>query len=322
MREFDFELRLCARLEDQGRGIVARQLGGSVADPGGRVVDCVVVSPGREFARRAAITGETIPDAAIDSAVGTARARYWKEAFDCHPEHARRATERACEAGFFERERRGGRDYVRRTTAYPEEWFGELVGIENKPDLDRPGDLASQLRTDVALGLFDRVILATASHVTRPRLNRLPEAVGVWRLADGELTVVREATPLDPSAPGIEPLAEHPGRTDIAVVSPEAKARKRRRIAERAYGKGWRVGAFPACGACDPEGGETAATTPHCRWKGRLVDPASECGPDCPGHEPIEAPADPDLAAEREARTPWIADPAGPRRQSGLDRFG
>ncbi|WP_114576222.1 DUF5787 family protein [Saliphagus sp. LR7] len=322
MREFDFELRLCAHLEGETDGIVARQLGGSVADPGGRVVDCVVVSPGAEFAERVAITGEAIPDAAIDSDVGTGRARYWKDAFDCHPERARRATERACEVGFFERERRGGRDYVRRTARYPD-WYGELVGIENKPDLDRPGDLEGQLRTDVALGLFDRVILATESYVTRAHLNRLPDQVGVWRFSENTLEVVREPTALEPGEPGVEPLAERPGRTDVAVVSPERKARKRRRIAERAYGKGWRTYDLPACDACDPDGADAAATVPYCRWKGRIVEPASECGSECPGYEPVAAEAglEADLEAERERRTPWVADPAGPRRQSGLDRW-
>ena len=113
MREFPFELAVCARLEaaDSER-IVARQLGAGVAAPSNRVLDTVIVEPGPEFARRVALTPAEIPGAAIRSDVGPGRARYWKDAFDCGPEHARRVTDRAVEIGFFERERRNGREYV------------------------------------------------------------------------------------------------------------------------------------------------------------------------------------------------------------------
>ncbi|WP_276255668.1 DUF5787 family protein [Halomontanus rarus] len=322
MSEFAFELELCAALEDREHGdsVVARQLGGSVADPGGRILDIVCVEPGPEFAERVALTGETIPEAAIESDVGTGRARFWKDAFDCHPEHARRIVERACEIGFFERERRGGRDYVRQIARYPD-WYGTIVGIENKPDLGTPGDLEAQLRTDASLGLVDEAILATESYVTRAHLNRIPDEIGVWRFfpETGDLEVIREPTRLPVSEPGIEPLAEHPGRTDVAVVPPAEKARARRRLAERAYGKGWRTYAFPDCEAYE-SATDRGATLPYCSWKGRVVDPASECGSACGGFEAAETP-DVDLEAEREGRTPWVADPGGARRQSGLDQF-
>jgi len=85
-------------------------------------------------------------------------------------------------------------------------------------------------------------VLATASYVTRAHLNRIPEAVGVWRFDPdtGEREVVRESTPFEPDAPGVEIREERALQTDVALVDPAAKARKRRRIAERAYGKGWR----------------------------------------------------------------------------------
>ncbi|WP_265109005.1 DUF5787 family protein [Halosolutus halophilus] len=340
MSEFAFELALCAHLEGRREGIVARQLGGSVAEPGGRILDVVRVEPGPAFADRVALTAETIPDAAIESAVGPGRARYWKDAFDCHPERARRATERALEIGFFERERRRGRDYVRQVARYPD-WYDRLVGIENKPDLGRPGDLEAQLRTDVSLALVDEVVLATESYVTRAHLNRIPEEVGVWRVHrddrsvptvedDGppterdpvdEIEVVREPTPLPVDDPGIEPTGFHPGRTDVAVVSPAEKTRTRRRTAERAYGKGWRTYAFPACESCRPST-DAGATLPFCEWKGRVVDARSTCGPSCDGYEDAPAPSV-DLVAERDRSTPWRADPDGNRRhQSGLDRFG
>ncbi|SDR39541.1 DUF5787 family protein [Natronobacterium texcoconense] len=324
MSEFAFELELCAHLERRGEEILARQLGASVAAPGGRILDVVRVEPGPEFDDRTEITGETIPDAAIAADVGPGRARYWKDAFDgFHPDHARRAMERACEIGFLERERRKGREYVRQVTRYPD-WYGRIVGIENKPDLGRPGDLESQLRTDVSLGLVDEVVLATESYVTRAHLNRIPEEVGVWRVHRNEtgidLEVIREPTSLAVDEPGIELLESHPGRTDVDVVSREEKARARRRIAERAYGKGWRTYEFPGCTACSAKQTQNA-TLPHCEWHGRIVDANAECGPSCPGYEPGSAP-DVDLEAERDRETAWRAEPDGRRRrQSGLDQF-
>lgn len=320
--EFAFELALCAHLEERREWLLARQLGGGVAEPGGRVLDVVGVVPGPQFDDRVALTADAIPTAAIESAVGPGRARFPPEAFDCHPARARRATERAIEAGFFEVERRNGREYVRQVARYPD-WIGRLVGIENKPDLGRPGDLREQLRTDVSLAVVDEAILATESHVTRAHLNRLPDPVGVWRFDPDERTieVIREPTPLPVDGAGIEPLDRRPGRTDLAVVTGAEKARARRRIAERAYGKGWRTFELPACRACEPAAAD-GPTLPHCTWKGRLVDPERECGPTCAGHEPAPAP-DVDLESERERLTPWIADPTGRRRrQSGLDRFG
>ncbi|ELY92748.1 hypothetical protein C483_07267 [Natrialba hulunbeirensis JCM 10989] len=337
MSEFAFELALCAHLEQSSRPpvagadpLIARQLGGSVADPGGRILDVVCVEPGSEFGERTAITDAEIPDAAIESTVGPGRARYWKDAFDCHPNRARRAMERACEIGFFESERCNGREYVRQVARYPD-WYDRIVAIENKPDLGRPGDLEMQLRTDVSLALVDEVILATESYVTRAHLHRLPDPVGVWRVHRTrdrddpsalalEIEVVREPTPLPTTEPGIEPLAFEPGRTEIEPVSPAAKARARRRLAERAYGKGWRTYGFPDCASCVATNG-AGATLPHCTWAGDFVDANADCSPDCPGYESAAAP-EVDLDAERDRQTAWRASPRGHRRQqSGLDQF-
>ncbi|WP_101294116.1 DUF5787 family protein [Halegenticoccus soli] len=316
--EFAFELALCAHLEEATDGVVARQLGAAVAAPGGRIVDVCLVEPGPEFDERTAIAAETIPPLAVESDVGVGSAVYWKDAFDCHPDTARRVTDRALELGFFEAERRSGREYVRRAVRYPD-WFSRLVGIENKPDLGSPGDLERQLRTDVSLALFDEVYLATESYVTRAHLNRLPEEVGVWRFdpASGEREVIREATALPVGETGIEPIEARPLETEIAAVSAGEKARKRRRIAERAYGKGWRTDELPACARARA----TADGRPRCDHFGRVVDPGTECGPSCPAFEPADPP-DVDLDAIREERSPWVADPAGvARRQAGLDRF-
>ncbi len=316
VREFAFELSLCARLEAED-ALLARQLGAAAS--GRRIVDVVRIEPGPEFDERRAITAGTIPPAAIESDVGPGRARRPRDAFDCHPEHAREAVDEAIERGFFEAERRGGRRYVRQAVRYPD-WFGRIVAVENKPDLGRPGDLERQLRFDVSLALADAAVLATASHVTGAHLNRLPDAVGVWRFdpETGERTVIREPARLPVDEPGVEPVEYAPGRTDVRIVEPDEKERLRRRIAERAYGKGWRSYDLPACSRCSPD----ADGLPHCEWKGRPVRAGEECGPACGGHEPADPPAV-DRAELRRARTPWESDPEGrARRQSGLDRFG
>lgn len=317
MREFEFELSLCAHLEREG-GVLARQLGGAVASPGSRILDIVHIEPGPEFEKRTAITSKRIPGPALEAGVGTGRARYWKDCFSIHPERARGVIERAVEIGFFERERRGGREYIRQTTRYPD-WFGGITAIENKPDLSNSGDLDRQLRLDVSLELVDRVILATESYVTRSHLNRVPEEVGVWRFDEGEIEKIREPTQLESEGWGIELRDRKPLRADVSIVSPEQKATKRRRIAERAYGKGWRVEP-PACAR--GEIGEVAgASVPYCTHFGRIINPG-ECGPACPGYERAE-PYEVDLEAERDRRTPWVADPEGKtRRQAGLGRFG
>jgi hypothetical protein len=317
--EFRFELALCAHLEEAADPLLARQLGASVATPGGRIVDVCAVEPGPAFDERAAITGEAIPALAIESDVPVGRAVYWKEAFDCHPDAARRATERAVEVGFFESERRGGREYVRRAVRYPDGWFGRLVGIENKPDLGTPGDLERQLRTDVGLALFDEAVLATESYVTGAHLNRIPEAVGVWRFdpETGEREVVREPASLPVGEPGVEPIERRGLRTDVELVSAAEKARARRRLAEKVYGKGWRTYDFPACARAEA----TDDGRPRCTHFGRVVDPRTECGPSCPARE-VGAPPAVDAARLRADRTRWVADPPGvASRQAGLDRF-
>jgi len=336
VQEFAFELALCAHLEAPER-VVGRQLGAAVH--GRRVADVCLVEPGAEFERRAAITPDTIPPLAIESAVGPGTARSVTDAFDCHPDRARAIAERAVELGFFERERAGASTAVRATVRYPDGWFDSLVGIENKPDLDRPGDLRDQLRIDASLGLFDEVVLATETYVTGAHLNRLPDPVGVWRFdpETGEREVVREPEPLDAEGPGIELLDREPGRAEVRPVTADEKRRQRRRIAERAYGKGWRTYELPDCGRCVPSDAEPAALAdaglPWCAWGEEVVRPVADCGPTCPGYEAVEgddaeradAGSDPsadDPEAVRARRSAWEPDPAGvDRRQAGLDRF-
>jgi hypothetical protein len=335
VQEFGFELALCAHLEGPDR-VVGRQLGAAVH--GRRVADVCLVEPGPEFERRTAITPETIPPLAVESAVGPGTAQSVTDAFDCHPDRARAVAERAVELGYFERERTGASTAVRQTVRYPDDWFDSLVGIENKPDLDRPGDLRDQLRIDASLGLFDEVILATETYVTGAHLNRLPDAVGVWRFdpETGDREVVRDPEQLDTDGPGIELLDREPGRAEVRPVTADEKRRQRRRIAERAYGKGWRTYELPDCERCVPDETEPAAFAdaglPWCAWGEEIVRPVADCGPACPGHDPVDGDGERggaesgssavDTEAIRARRSAWEPDPAGvDRRQAGLDRF-
>ncbi|WP_172795734.1 DUF5787 family protein [Haloferax sp. Q22] len=317
--EFAFELALCAHLEQTTDWLPARQLGASVASPGSRIIDVCAVVPGPGFDERACITDSAIPATAIESDVGAGSAVFWRDGFDCHPGRARRATDRAVEVGFFESERRRSREYVRRAARYPDDWFARLVGIENKPDLGSPGDLLRQLRLDVSLAVFDEVILTTESYVTGAHLNRIPEEVGVWRFDPdtGDREVVREPRPLSPHSTGVEPIEYHSLHTDVALVSPAEKRTARLRLAERAYGKGWRAYDLPACAHARVD----ADGRPVCAHFDRVVDPGSECGADCSAFD-AAAPPELDRDGLRESRTGWVADPPGAvRRQSGLDRY-
>ncbi len=320
MREFAFELAVCAAMETESDGVVARQLGTH-----SRIVDVVEIRPGPAFEARTEITPEAIPAAAIESDVGVGRARRPANAIDAPPERAETIADRAVEIGFFEAERRGGRRYVRQTVRYPD-WIGGLCAVENKPDLGRPGDLEGQLRKDVSLSLFDEVVLVTASYVTGAHLNRLPEAVGVRRfdVEAGTFETIREPRRLRTDESGIAILGESPARTDVEPVTATEKARLRRRIAERAYGKGWRPRELPGCSRAAAEGTAFGASDalPYCSWKGRFVNPARECGSNCPEYSPSDPPDD-DPTRFRDRRTPWKADPGGvKRRQTGLHRFG
>jgi len=224
------------------------------------------------FDRRAAITPDRIPDPAIEAAVGPGEAVPLKKAFDLPPDRAEAVAERAAEVGYLERERRDGRPIVRATARYPDDWVGSLTAIENKPDLGTPGDLAAQLRYDAALGLFDEVVLATASYVTRAHLNRIPEAVGVWRFDPdtGEREVVsgvdalrtRRARRRDsggtraPDGCG----ARRP-RREGAKAPPDRRARLREGMAPGS----------PGCAHAST----TADGRPHCNRFDRIVDPGA-----------------------------------------------
>lgn len=319
MTERAFEFAVCAHLEQSRDGIIARQIGGGVTVPSNRVLDIVVIEPGAEFDERTTLTDATIPPSAIENSIGPGRARPAMAVFDCHPRRANRVIDRAVDVGFFERERRDGRTVIRQVGRYPD-WIGSLTGIENKPDLDKPGALQRQLKTDVALGLLDRVVVATESHVTAAHENRFPDSVGIWhvnRNDDGfidSIDVHRKAEPLEDN--GVEVIEEHPSRTDIDIVDDESLDEARRRIAERAYGKGWRPTQYPSCSSMSPN----SMGIPYCEYYGSVVDP-NRCGKDCPGYKSSSRP---DIALEevRDTHSGWVADPpALTHRQSELDRY-
>lgn len=326
MNEYGFELALAAHLERERDDIVSRQLGTGIH--GRRVMDLVCVEPGPAFDDRAVITSETIPPRAIESDVGPGRFRYWASAFEESSDHARTIVERAVACGFFEDERRNGRRYVRQAVRYPD-WFGRLVGIENKPDLGSPGALQTQLLTDVSAGVLDAVILATNSYVTRTHRNRIPDEVGIWRFdpETGERDVLREPQELSTDEPGIEILDRTSVRTSVRVITPTEKRRTRRRIAERAYGKGWRTYDLPGCTQITPATDErpdaqATAGLPYCSWANSVVHPTTACGPECEGFEAAESPPSVDQERLRATRTRWEPDPDGRvRTQSGLNQF-
>ncbi|MFB6186912.1 MAG: DUF5787 family protein, partial [Halobacteriaceae archaeon] len=249
MQEFGFELNLCEYLENRRQGIISRQLGASVHGGGAkRVMDIVHISPGPAFEKRISLGSTTIPPEAIKAPVSTGKWQPVSEAFDKHPEHTNRIVKQAVEAGFFEFTRKDKQPVIRQVTGYPD-WYDTLTGIENKPSLNDPGDLSLQLDKDLALQLFDEIIVATTSYVTKAHLHRLPDEIGIWRFdpETSNLTVIREPTQLNVQEPGYDITETTPTRMDIKPVSQPKKHHKRRRIAELAFGKGWRIADLPAC---------------------------------------------------------------------------
>ena len=67
MDEWEFETRLCATLEATQEALVARQLGAGIGQPGNRIVDVVLVTPGPDIEERVRLTDRSIPARAIAS---------------------------------------------------------------------------------------------------------------------------------------------------------------------------------------------------------------------------------------------------------------
>lgn len=318
--EFTFEISLCAYLESNREGIISRQLGSGITRPGGRILDTVVVTPGPAFEQRTALSSAAVPTPLLEADLGPGRFRPAGAVLTMPPQRRRGLIEHAVAAGVLETRRVDGRQEIKLRTRYPRHWFDEIIAVENKPDLSTPGDLDWQLQYDVSLGLLDRVVLATATHVTRTHLDRIPDPVGVWEYDTDAVVVRRAATPLAPENTGLELLEDHGDWTEFAVARPAAKRSRRRRIAEHAYGKGWRTYESVGCRHFTTTDRHGAETIPYCTWAETIVNPTEVCGPDCPGYEPADAPPL-ELDEDRARRSGWQPTTPGPRRQSGLDRF-
>ena len=317
--EFAFELALCSHLETTTEWVISRQLGAAVVHPGRRIIDICGVIPGSSFDTRSMITDERIPERAIAGPAGVGSSVRRSDAIDGSPQTTEAAIEQALAADFFTIEHQNGQEHIRQTTRYPTGWFDQIIGIENKPDLKRPGGLTRQLQVDISLGLFDAVILATKTHVTRAHLNRIPDAVGVWQFDPdtADRTIIKQSTKLATGTPGIELGSDQSDHTEIHPVSSEKKARARRRVAERAYGKGWRNYPLPSCAHAEtqPDG------RPYCAEFNCVINPAQSCDTECPAYTHAEPPRC-NSDGLRDERSPWHSDPPGVRhRQSGLDRF-
>jgi len=317
--EFAFELALCSHLETATEWVISRQLGAAVVHPGRRIIDICGVIPGSSFDTRSMITDERIPERAIAGPAGVGTSVRRSDAIDGSPQTTEAAIEQALAADFFTIEHQNGQEHIRQTTRYPTGWFDQIIGIENKPDLKRPGELTRQLQVDISLGLFDAVILATKTHVTRAHLNRIPDAVGVWQFDPdtADRTIIKQSTKLATGTPGIELGSDQSDHTEIHPVSSEKKARARRRVAERAYGKGWRNYPLPSCAHAEtqPDG------RPYCAEFNCVINPAQSCDTECPAYTHAEPPRC-NSDGLRDERSPWHSDPPGVRhRQSGLDRF-
>ena len=317
--EFAFELALCSHLETTTEWVISRQLGAAVVHPGRRIIDICGVIPGSSFDTRSMITDERIPERAIAGPAGVGTSVRRSDAIDGSPQTTEAAIEQALAADFFTIEHQNGQEHIRQTTRYPTGWFDQIIGIENKPDLKRPGELTRQLQVDISLGLFDAVILATKTHVTRAHLNRIPDAVGVWQFDPdtADRTIIKQSTKLATGTPGIELGSDQSDHTEIHPVGSEKKARARRRVAERAYGKGWRNYPLPSCAHAEtqPDG------RPYCAEFNCVINPAQSCDTECPAYTHAEPPRC-NSDGLRDERSPWHSDPPGVRhRQSGLDRF-
>ena len=308
MKEFGFELRLCAWAErnwppDDTSGttaIVARQLGTKR-----RRWDTVIVET-----TDAALTARSpFGDERLDSdLLFLARNApvSWTYYRDCLPDpgypwrYVREAVHRAADRGFLETRRAGNRIEIRRRYRYPA-WVDRIIAIENKPDLDAAAArvLAEQLEHDVAVGLADEVWLATSTTDDRIEpvlLEAMPVEVGVLSVSpspDGAtVEPIWQPRTLDSSGVGTRILDRPDGGSDdrsaarFEYADPGWKRRKRLEIAERAYERGWRSYADTMRSDCRWfELRSPAGPFPWCDSKER-EQTASECSTRCPAFEP------------------------------------
>jgi len=311
--EFAFELRVCewaerhwppaGTLGDGTAVLVARQLGTER-----RRWDTVVLECDRAALERRARLGDRELDSDLLHVVENAPVE-WAWYRDVLPDpgypwrYVRAAVNRAADRGLVDRRRGdGGRVELRRRWSYPE-WVERVVAVENKPDLDASAArrLVGQVERDVALGLADEVWVATGAtggRVEPALLEGLPVEAGVLTVAsDGTVEVAWHPRTLAVDDPGTH-IVERPGGGDrdasaarFEYAGVDWKRAKRREIAERAYGRGWRSyvdSMRPDCRHFELQATEHGVF-PHCGAKAR-VQTAGECAGSCPEFEP-EPPA-------------------------------
>lgn len=297
--EFTFELLVCRWAElawppdgsdaaEDSVVIVSRQLGTQRRRWDTIVLEC---DPEGLAARQAfgdrTIDGELLP------IVRHAPAE-WAYYRDALPDpgydwrYVREAIHRAAARGLIEKRKNGRRIEIRRKRPYPD-WVRRIVAVENKPDLDASAAaaLTDQLTHDVEAALADEVWLATTrtgDRVEPALLAEFPVEVGVLTFdfdADDGAAVSPEDATVDWLPSSLE------AGTASEVFDATEKAQRRRRLAERAYGKGWR--AFtdtmrPDCRHFELRRAERGLV-PYCAAKGRCQTEA-ECGSRCGSFEP------------------------------------
>jgi hypothetical protein len=184
--------------------------------------------------------------------------------------YVREAVHRAAARGAVETRRRGNRIELRRIAPYPD-WIRRVIAIENKPDIDASAAraLASQIEYDVDCGLLDEAWVAT-------------------RVTDSPVpSVLLEAFPVEAGVLAVDPST---GEADVLwhpSTLPVGDHDRRRVIAERAYGRGWRSHVDtmrPDCRHFELRAhGE--AFVPFCAAKERYQT-AAECSGSCHEFEP------------------------------------
>lgn len=308
MKEFGFELRLCAWAErnwspldeSDGVSLVARQLGTKH-----RRWDTVVVeTTDTDLTDRAPFGAERLDSDLLHVARNAPSS--WTYYRDALPDpgyswrYVREAVHRASDRGFLDTRRTGNRIEIRRRYRYPD-WIDRIVAIENKPDLDAAAArvLAEQLEHDIALGLADEVWLATSATgagIEPALLEAMPVEVGVLAVSDlhrgATVEPIWNPRTLGVTDPGTR-ILDRPtgGSTDRSAArfeyaDPDWKRRKRLEIAERAYERGWR--SYAETMRTDCRGFELRGPTgpfPWCALKGR-EQTAAECSARCPEFEP------------------------------------
>jgi hypothetical protein len=302
--EFGFELLVCRWAEtdwppdgardDDTAVVVARQLGTKR-----RRWDTVVVETTPEALRRRARFGARELDSDLLHVVRNAPAE-WTWYRDCLPDpgypwrYVRAAVHRAAGRDLIAERRDGNRIEIKRVAPYPD-WADRIVAVENKPDLDASAAraLADQLTHDVDTALADEVWVATRATgeaVEPALLGDFPVEVGVLAMEFGDVDGADwPAYPTGRASVEWLPSALDP-ETDSEGMTTTEKAERRRVIAERAYGRGWRsyVDTMrPDCRHFEPRrpGGTGGTVVPGCDAKGRHQT-AGECSGSCGEFEP------------------------------------